>query len=66
MASVLGVRGIVKQKQNKTKQKKNMDNTMFQEIMDYKAHCTFPEGLTKHQRYSIKRRASTYVLKGKI
>ena len=33
--------------------------------MDYKVHGILPEGLTKHQRYMIKRRVSTYVLKGK-
>ncbi|KAL7370285.1 hypothetical protein ABVT39_024899 [Epinephelus coioides] len=40
-----------------------MDPKLVKEIMDYKIHNSFPGGLTKHQRYTIKRRASTFVLK---
>jgi len=42
-----------------------MDANIMKEIMDFKNHNLLPEGLTKQQRFTIRRRASTFMIKGK-
>ena len=57
MASVLEIGRDRKKRMNKRgrREKKNIDEKIIMEIMDYKIHNDLPESLTKHQRYIIKR-----------
>ena len=42
-----------------------MDGEVVQQLIDFKVNNKYPEGLNKHLRYVIKRRASNFVLQGK-
>ena len=42
-----------------------MEARLVKEVMGFKLQNVFPEGLSSHQRFVIKRRAETFRIKGK-